>query len=208
MAVLFAVLVSSCGTEKIEAQKVEIDKLTEELAQMQESFKAFTVSQEEKAKTQLDATGIAIVDQGILMEKYEGYRIARKTVERKYNSLIDKAKRDQEDFERKKQSVERTIQHLSEEQQKVEYSKLQNEYNALLKKGQDYEEEYGYEQKKLTEDVNAKVNKHLKKYAETNGYQMVLFTPVENSVFYSKDEINITEEYIQNLNEAYNNGFK
>lgn len=208
LAVLFAALVSSCGTEKIEAQEAEIEKLNKQLAEMQKSFEDFTKSQKQEAKTELDATGIAIVNLEVLLEKYEGYKTAMKKLEYRYNSILDKVKKDEEDFIKKRSTFEKSAQYLNEEQQKAEYAKLEKEYGDMMQRKVGYEQEYASEQQNLTKDVLGKVNNHLKGYAETNGYQMVLFTPVENNIFYAKDQINITEEYIENLNEAYANGFK
>ena len=199
----------SCGSDpELESQKKKVQELNSQLKNVQQLVEDYKKELDEKAKTELDATGIAIVDYDVLREKYVGYKVAIQKLERKYNSLKDKLDKEAADFQRRYESAEKSAQFLKPEQQQAEAAKLQQEYLALQKKQYEYEGEYVQEEQKMTKDVMDKVNAHLKEYAETNGYQMVLFTTVENSLFYAKDDINITDAYLANLNEAYENGFK
>lgn len=203
------IMFTSCGNngQTSAAEKAKVDSLNQVMSQMHSTIETLQQKQEEEAKTQLDASGIAIVDLGKLFEEYDGYKNAMKRLEGKYKTLLDKAKKDEADFQKRYERFNRNAQVLKEEQVQKQAAELQKEYKEVQNKMMEYEQEYATEQQKLTQEVLEKVNGHLKGYAERNGYQMVLFTPVENNIFYAKDKINITEEYIESLNEAYRKGF-
>ncbi|MCB0738796.1 MAG: hypothetical protein KDC92_14880, partial [Bacteroidetes bacterium] len=68
------VVFSACGnTEELEAQKAKVDDLTRQLSDMKTMFEQMKQEQDEEAKAQLDASGIAVVDQYKLLLEYEGY---------------------------------------------------------------------------------------------------------------------------------------
>lgn len=197
-------LLSACGNN--EAYENQISNLQNELKAMQEQMLAIQESNSEKSKTELDATGIAIVDMEKLLSQYKGYKDA----DSRYNSVInrygDELKKMEEELKARYTMIQKDAQQFGEDFVKddvVEFQKFQQEAyekeRELTQKSQQLEAE-------MLRDVLKKVNAHSKEYAETNGFKMILFTSVENGIFYANDEINITEEYIANLNEAYSAG--
>lgn len=199
-----AIFFSSCENPELTNRITELDS---SLAAMQTALDTLNKEAGKESKTNLDATGIAIVDMQKLLEQYKGYLDASARWEAKYKRLDADLKQKQLEWQRKYELLQKESQFLREDQVKTQYAALQEEYQQLMQKEQEYTQQVAEEEQKLTKDVLEKVNKHLKGYAKENGYKMILFTNVENSIFYAEDQINITEEYIDALNQAYANGF-
>lgn len=204
-----ALMAASCTNTEVYDKKIaelndQIAKTNEQMMAMQQNL----TSVDNNAKTNVDATGIAIVDLEILLKEYKGYIAASKQLESKIKRWDEDLKSKQLKLQEDYKGLERDAQFLKEEQVQAQAAEMQQRYNDIMKQEQEYYKQAADEERKLTAEVLKGVNAHLKQYAIDNGYKMILFTPVENSVFYAEDQINITETYISNLNEAYDNGFK
>ncbi|MGB0430650.1 MAG: OmpH family outer membrane protein [Bacteroidia bacterium] len=200
---LFALLtiLSSCG--KNEQYETQITNLQDELKAMQEQMQAMQLSDNEKSKNELDATGIAIVDLGKVRKDYKGFIESDKrliSVKTRYeNELKELGKQIQE----RELMIQQDAERFGEEFVKDDYQEYLKFRESAQQKSYELEgklvkleNEY---MRKVLDDVNA----HSAKYAEANGYKMILFTAIENNIFYAEDNINITEEYIANLNNDY-----
>jgi len=204
MLVVGAFLFASCAdTEKYEA---EVNNLETELKAMQEQLIAMQEEANqagEEAKTEFDATGIAIVDMEKLLTDYKGYTEASKRYESRVKQYTDELEKLAKEYQTKAEIIQNEANNFGQEYVSDKVLELQKFGQSIQTKERDYTERAQKLEADMTKTVLKKVNAYAKKYAESNGYQMILFTAVENGIFYAKDEINITEEFIRSLNDAY-----
>ncbi len=195
------ILLSSCG--KNEEYEKQISNLEGELKAMQEQMLAMQSANEQKAKTDLDATGMAIVDLGKVRVEYKGFIESDKryaSIRTRYeNELNELAKQIQE----REVLIQQDLERFGEEFVKDDYAEYLKFRQEAQNKSYELEGKLAKLEKEMLTKVLDDVNAHSKKYAQANGYKMILFTAIENNIFYADDEINITEEYIANLNNDY-----
>ena len=202
---LFASLVFFTGCQDTKEYEAQVSNLQSELKVMQTQMLEMQAKAEveTESKNEFDASGIAIVDLQQLLAEYKGYQDASK----KYENIVKGYTRELEEMEKafltKAKTTEDELKVFGEEYiagAKVELQKMQQDFMA---KEQEYTKKSAEINDNMLKGVLTTVNAHAKTYAEENGYQIVWFTGVENAIFYAKDEINITEAYIADLNAAY-----
>jgi outer membrane protein len=148
---------------------------------------------------------IAYVDLDSIQEKYDYYK-------EKMN-----------DFERKKENADRDLNNA--------FQKIENERVAFVQKGQsitqveaeNFQREYTRKMQNLEnqkrslensiqqegvktmEELKKKINEFLDAYNQSRGYSYIFsYSSNINMLFYKDTALNITNEVIQGLNEAYN----
>ena len=148
---------------------------------------------------------IAYVDLDSIQEKYDYYK-------EKMN-----------DFERKKENADRDLNNA--------FQKIENERVAFVQKGQsitqveaeNFQREYTRKMQNLEnqkrnlensiqqegvrtmEELKKKINEFLDQYNQSRGYSYIFsYSSNINMLFYKDTALNITNEVIQGLNEAYN----
>lgn len=203
--VLAAFTLVSVGCQDTKEYEAQIGNLQNEIKAMQTQMLELQAEKDAEAesKTSFDATGIAIVDMEKLLAEYKGYTDAEKKYERIVKGYASQLEKMKNDFRVKYQTTADELQVYGEDyiaQAKVELEQMEKDIYA---KEQELTQKTSELNTNMLKGVLKKVNAHSKGYAEKNGYQMILFTSVENGIFYAKDEINITEEYIADLNAAY-----
>ncbi|MBI1183824.1 hypothetical protein GC194_06110 [bacterium] len=201
LALALVLFLASCGND--DAYKAEVANLQNELKTMQEQLNLLQTEKEEEAKTQLDATGIAIVDMEKLLSEYKGYQAAERTYKAIITRYSNELQQMQKEFEQRYALIEKDAATFGEDFVKDDLVELQNFRDEIYKKDQELTEKSAQQENDMLKEVLKKINAHSKVYAQENGYQMILFTSVENGIFYANDQINITDEYIDNINAAY-----
>ena len=157
----FMSLLSSCGNN--DAYKAEVEKLRSELKLMQEQMTALQLNTADVAKTELDATGIAIVDLEKLLDEYKGYQASLRQVESVINRYGKELEKMQSDYNQMYQVIVKDKQTFGDEYDETEdVAALQKlERDALLK-----EQEYTKKSKELNDEVMSKelqkINAHSK----------------------------------------------
>lgn len=201
---LFAGALTSCvDTEKYES---EISGLQSELETMKATMNEVIEAKNEaeaEAKTSFDATGIAVVDMEKLLEKYTGYIEASKRYEARATQYRNELEKLSKEFQDQRTVLENEAQNFGQEYVAPKVAKLQQFGIEIGEKEKDYTQRAAKLEQDMMRTVLNKVNGHAKKYAEANGFQMIYFTSIENGIFYAKDEINITDEFISSLNDSY-----
>ncbi|MBI3143572.1 MAG: OmpH family outer membrane protein [Bacteroidetes bacterium] len=199
IAIVF--LLTGCGSE---GNKEQLDQLGQTIAQLQEELQAVKLKSESESKTALDATGIAIVDLEKLLAEYKGYQLSLKQVESavaRYQKELEKL---EAEYKQMYEVIVKDKQTFGDEYDETDdVAALQNLERQAMEKEQEYAKKSQELNDELMKKVLDKINGHSKRYAEENGFQLILFTSVENGIFYANDNINITEAYIAALNEAY-----
>lgn len=202
LAVLAGFATSCVDTEKYEN---EISSLQTELETMQATMNEVIEANkaaETEAKTEFDATGIAVVDMEKLLEKYTGYLEASKRFEARASQYQKELEKMGKEYETQAQIIRDEMNNFGQEYAAPKIQKLQEFEREIATKQQEYTQKAAKLEQDMLKAVLKKVNGHAKKYAEANGYQMIYFTSIENGIFYAKEDINITDEFIVSLNEA------
>lgn len=202
---MMASLAFFTGCQDNKEYEAQVSNLQSELKAMQTQMLEMQAKGEveTESKNEFDASGIAIVDLQQLLAEYKGYQAASQKYENIVKGYTRELEKMEKDFITKAQTTESEMKVYGEEYiagAKVELQKMQQDFAA---KEQEYTRKSAEINDNMLKGVLTTVNAHAKTYAEENGYQIVWFTGVENAIFYAKDEINITDAYIADLNAAY-----
>jgi outer membrane protein len=148
---------------------------------------------------------IAYVDLDSIQEKYEYYKEKMNEFERKkenadrdLNSAFQKIENERVAFVQKGQSI---TQVEAENFQREYTRKMQN----LENQKRNLENSIQNEGVKTMEELKKKINEFLAEYNESRDYSYIFsYSSNVNMLFYKDTALNITNEVIQGLNEAYN----
>jgi outer membrane protein len=146
---------------------------------------------------------VAYVKSQIVLEKYKGMEEARVVFENKVGKW--KSNIDSLEF-----IYNNSLQKYSAESSKIESSKKAEVENQIKKQAviaeqyaKSMEAKAQEENEKLTQGVLNQVNDFIKKYAEKNGYDIVLGVTLSGNILYGSDAIDITDEVLEGLNTEY-----
>ena len=147
---------------------------------------------------------IGYVDNGKVINEMQ----EKVDLEKKYETKLNA-------FNAKKDSIGRAFQMEAQkfqmEAQKMSQSKAQAKYEELGQKQQMLQQQFQMEQQQISkpyqeemDSLITKVKDYVKEYGKTNGFDVILGT-VESSpsVMYAKDEYDLTETIIKDLDNNY-----
>ena len=148
---------------------------------------------------------IAYVDLDSIQEKYDYYKEKMNDFERKkenadrdLNNAFQKIENERVAFVQKGQSI---TQVEAENFQREYTRKMQN----LENQKRNLENSIQQEGVKTMEELKKKINEFLDQYNQSRGYSYIFsYSSNINMLFYKDTALNITNEVIQGLNEAYN----
>jgi outer membrane protein len=148
---------------------------------------------------------IAYVDLDSIQEKYDYYKEKMNDFERKkenadrdLNNAFQKIENERVAFVQKGQSI---TQVEAENFQREYTRKMQN----LENQKRNLENSIQQEGVKTMEELKKKINEFLDQYNQSKGYSYIFsYSSNINMLFYKDTALNITNEVIQGLNEAYN----
>jgi outer membrane protein len=148
---------------------------------------------------------IAYVDLDSIQEKYDYYKEKMNDFERKkenadrdLNNAFQKIENERVAFVQKGQSI---TQVEAENFQREYTRKMQN----LENQKRNLENSIQQEGVKTMEELKKKINEFLDQYNQSKGYSYIFsYSSNINMLFYKDTTLNITNEVIQGLNEAYN----
>lgn len=148
---------------------------------------------------------IAYIDNGLLLNKYQGIADAHKEFENKTKSWGANVDTLGAEMERTLKKYEKERSSLSEKERKLQEELLQNKQHqyiqyrdAMQKKAK--EEENGISLKAL-----AKLDEFIKEYGEKHHYKIILGATNTGNVIYAEKTLNITDAIIEEANRRYNN---
>ena len=148
---------------------------------------------------------IAYVDLDSIQEKYDYYKEKMNDFERKkenadrdLNNAFQKIENERVAFVQKGQSI---TQVEAENFQREYTRKMQN----LENQKRNLENSIQQEGVKTMEELKKKINEFLDQYNQSRGYSYIFsYSSNINMLFYKDTALNITDEVIKGLNEAYN----
>ena len=95
------------------------------------------------------------------------------------------------------------ISKLSKEERSISQEKLWRQKNELLRYSEATEQKAKLEDEKMTQGVLNQINGFIEEYGKENGYDIILGTTLSGSLLYSKQEMDITEQVLNRLNQSY-----
>jgi outer membrane protein len=88
--------------------------------------------------------------------------------------------------------------------QQVEYEKeLRTQEQRLKQYRSVIEDKIEEEDGKMMEAVLGQINSHIEEYAKANGHDLILGTTLSGNLLYGKENLDITEELLRELNLKY-----
>lgn len=93
---------------------------------------------------------------------------------------------------------------LSKSQMAKEEKLIRTKQQQLIEYQRGIEEKAQKEDQEMTQRVLQRVNAFIKRYGETNGYDVIFAATESGNLVYAKDYLNITEEVLNGLNREYN----
>lgn len=109
----------------------------------------------------------------------------------------------QVDFQRTVNQYNRDYPKLSKQERNEREKLLSLQQDNLRNYSQKIQESIQEQDKKLTEGVLNQVNSFVEEYAKKKGYDIVLGTTSSGNILYATDDMDITQEVTQALNEHY-----
>ncbi len=154
------------------------------------------VSQKKYSKT-------AFVKSQLVLEKYKGMNEVKAIYQKKVDAW--KANYDSLEFRYNNslQEYSSSVNKLSKTEKEQLEINLKRQEEVVNKYGKNIEEKAAEENEKLTQGVLNQVNDYIKRYAQQNGYELVLGVTLSGNILYGSEAIDITENIISGLNKEY-----
>ncbi len=146
---------------------------------------------------------IAYVNSDSLLSKYQFFKDKAEELEAKRTKL-------EAEFNNRARGLQNEVSNLQANAQNMTMAQAQAAQENLMKKEQNLMQYQQSLQQQLMRDESAvnnelyeKVSGYLQEYGRKNNYQLVLTYAKGSGVWYAHDSLNITDQVIAGLNEAY-----
>jgi outer membrane protein len=149
---------------------------------------------------------IAYVNSDSLLSKYSYYEEVSKTLEEKGSKLQQEYSRRAEGLQKQIEDYQRTMTNMTIAQARAVEEDLGNKRQNLMQYQESINQQLYQEQAKITQALYEKVAAFLKTYGEEHGLQVVLTYTPGSGVWYANEDLNITEQVVEGLNNEYATG--
>ena len=146
---------------------------------------------------------IAYINSDTLLTNYEFSKVAAGELENKKDEL-------QAEYENRARGLQTEITNFQQNAQNMTIAQARAIEEDLTKKQQNlmrYQETLTQtlvqEEAKISNELYDKVSNYLRDYGIANNYQLVLTYQKGSGVLYANDSLNITQQIVSGLNEAY-----
>lgn len=166
---------------------------------------------EVKSKTSTRETKVAYVNIDTLEAKYEFFITLKKDLETKQRLIQTDLRNRQSAFQNEVMSFQNSAATMNMQQIENTKKALGQKEQELMNYGQNVENEYVKQERKLNEKLNDNISVFLKKYADENGYTLIFGYSKSNKaigLIQADDNLEITQEVLKGLNEEYKAGQK
>lgn len=143
---------------------------------------------------------IAFVDTNVLMQKYEGMKLARLEFEQKSkvwqansDTLIKEWEAELKNYEKERSQMSAKERTLKEELLRNKQQQINNYRQATQMKAKE-------EEQKLTQTVVNTVNEYISEYGKKHGYKYILGANGSGNLLYAEKKNDITEVILEGLN--------
>lgn len=146
---------------------------------------------------------IAYVNSDSLLSKYEYFKDKAEELEAKRVKLEAEFNNRAQGLQSEFQNLQQTAQNMTMAQAKAAEENLMKKRENLMQYQQSLQQQLVTEETKVNNELYDKVSNYLNEYGKKNNFQLVLTYTKGSGVLYANDSLNITNQVITGLNEAY-----
>ncbi len=147
---------------------------------------------------------IVYINSDSLLEKYDYYKKVKQTLEDKTKSLQIDAEQKQTRFQSEVQAYQKNAFNLTPAEKSATEQRLGKEKQQIEEFQQGLSQELAQESQEKNDKLYAKIKQFLSAYADTHHYKIILgYSDKGGAVLYARPGMEITQEVIKGLNEAY-----
>lgn len=150
-----------------------------------------------------DTRKVGYVDNTRLLLDYNGYKEAQSDYEKKEAEWAKNLEELEKDLKASFIKYQSERESLSIERRKKEEEILNYKKNNLLEAKERYTENIQRENDRLMEEVSNQIEVYVERYAQEQGYELIVGITDQGNVLYSDKDKNITEELLIGLNGSY-----
>jgi len=149
---------------------------------------------------------IAYVNSDTLLNHYHFFEELSAQLETKKESLEKEFANRASGLQKQFEDYQRTAQNLTIAQARAVEEDLTQKQQNLQQYQQSLSQELMREEARITQELYEKVAAFLKVYSEKNDVQLVLTYTRGSGVLFANEQLDITQEIIEGLNNEYDNG--
>ena len=146
---------------------------------------------------------IAYINSDTLLKNYEFSKVAADELEGRKDELQAEYENRARGLQTEIQNFQRNAQNMTMAQARAIEEDLTKKQQNLLRYQETLTQTLMQEEAKISNDLYDKVANYLRDYGKAHNFQLVLTYQKGSGVLYANDSLNITEEIITGLNEAY-----
>ncbi len=162
-----------------------------------------TTSTKTEAKNDIDKS-IVYVNSDSVIANYELYKKSIKEFEVKRNQYTGDIENQANAFQNKVLQAQQKAQSMTMGEIEATKKSLAAEEQRLMQYRETLLQNLASQEKEMVEKINKNIDDFMKRYAEKNGYKMILGYKQGVTAWYGDSRLDITPEVIKGLNEEYN----
>jgi outer membrane protein len=160
---------------------------------------------EKKEITTNNTETIVYVNSDSLITGYEFYKKSVKEIDVKKNKIANDIESQATAFQNKVLKAQQNAQSMTLGEIEATKKNLAAEEQRLMQYRDALMQNLANEEKELVDKMNKNIDDFIKKYAEKNGYKMVLGYKQGVTVWYADPKLDVTADVLKGLNEEYRN---
>jgi outer membrane protein len=146
---------------------------------------------------------LAFINTDSVLKHYDYFEAISEKLETKRTKLDQDLRVRAQSFQKEVAAYQQNANNLTQGQARVMEEDLGKKQQNLQLYQQSLEQEFSEYGATMNKDLYAKITEYLKKYGSEKGTQIVFKYDPSSDILYGGDVLNITDEVIKGLNEAY-----
>lgn len=146
---------------------------------------------------------IAFINSDTLLKNYEFSKVAAGELENKKDELQAEYENRARGLQTEIQNFQRNAQNMTMAQARAIEEDLTKKQQNLLRYQETLTQTLVQQEAKISNELYDNVSDYLRDYGLANNYQLVLTYQKGSGVLYANDSLNITQEVVKGLNDAY-----
>jgi len=160
---------------------------------------------EKKEITTNNIESIVYVNSDSLITGYEFYKKSVKEIEVKKNQFAGDIENQATAFQNKVLKAQQNAQSMTMGEIEATKKNLAAEEQRLMQYRDALMQNLANQEKEIVDKMNKNIDDFIKRYAEKNGYKMVLGYKQGVTVWYADPKLDVTADILKGLNEEYRN---
>jgi outer membrane protein len=150
-----------------------------------------------------DGLTIAYINSDSLLQNYEFFKDMEKKMEERQQKLNREYQNRAQGLQNEIENFQRTANNMTMSQARAIEEDLRRKQQNLMVYQESLAQELMQEENKINTELYDKLSDYLKDYGKNKGLQLVLTYQKGSGVLYANDSMNITQDVIKGLNDAY-----